>query len=372
MEESVLEVNGMIDHYGWQRTNIKWHLNKNKGKKVRCKINSWGGSVNEAIAISKLFEEHGNVTVEFIGFCASAVTWMAFGAASIEIHEDSLWLCHKSSIPVEIYGSMNSDQIESTIKQLQNEKKSQDAIDLIIAKKYADKCAVKGKTIKDVFDLMKEERWIPADECLDWGFVDHIIPGINKVSNDFRNLMIENCVALKLPAPSFPVDSEPNNDGTNNSYLKKILDGLNAFVFSNKKETCSEDAQTNINSNKNQTMNKTFVAVNTLLAVEGLTENDGKVELTIEQMQKVCDAVKQGEVNKTTVDNAVTALDSISPNVKAIDGLTNKIHAVKALVNLIPSGTPAGNSIPKNTPEDKNYEDSKKDPVNHYFTEDED
>lgn len=370
MEESILEVNGMIDHYGWQRTNIKWHLNKNKGKRVRCKINSWGGSVNEAIAISKLFEEHGNVTVEFIGFCASAVTWMAFGAVSIEMHEDSLWLCHKSSIPVDIYGSMNSDQIESTIKQLQNEKKSQDAVDLIIAKKYADKCAAKGKTIKDVFDLMKEERWIPADECLSWGFVDHVIPGINKVSNDFRNLMIENCAALNLPVPTFP-EYELPKDGSNDSYLKKIMDSLTSLI-SSKKEELRVENQVNINSNKNQTMNKTFVAVNTLLAVEGLTENDGKIELTIEQMQKVCDALNQGVADKTSVDNAVAALDSLSPNVKAIDGLTNKIHAVKALVNMIPTGVPAGNSIPKDKPEDKDYEDSKKDPVNRFFTEDED
>lgn len=119
-------------------------------------------------------------------------------------------------------------------------------------------------------------------------------------------------------------------------------------------------------------MNKTFVAVNTLLAVEGLTENDGKIELTIEQMQKVCDALNQGAADKTSVDNAVAALDSLSPNVKAIDGLTNKIHAVKALVNMIPTGVPAGNSIPKDKPEDKDYSDSKVDPVNNFFTEDED
>ena len=95
MNEVVLEVNGMIDHYGWQRTNIRYFLNKNKGNAVRLKVNSFGGSVNEAIAISKLLEDHGNVTVEFIGFCASAVTWMAFGAKTREMHEDSLWLCHK-------------------------------------------------------------------------------------------------------------------------------------------------------------------------------------------------------------------------------------------------------------------------------------
>ena len=66
MEIFELEVNGSIDHYGYQRYNIKYWLNKNKDKEVHCKINSPGGSVNEAIAISKIFAEHGNVIVEFL------------------------------------------------------------------------------------------------------------------------------------------------------------------------------------------------------------------------------------------------------------------------------------------------------------------
>ena len=61
---------------------------------------------------------------------------------------------------------------------------------------------------------MKEERWIPADECLSWGFVDHVIPGINKVSNDFRSLMIENCAALNLPVPIFPEYELPKDGPT--------------------------------------------------------------------------------------------------------------------------------------------------------------
>ena len=85
-------------------------------------------------------------------FVASlAVTWMAFGAKTREMHEDSLWLCHKSSIRVDIYRTMNSDQLADTIKQLENEKKNQDAIDLIIAKKYADMCADKDKSLAAVF-----------------------------------------------------------------------------------------------------------------------------------------------------------------------------------------------------------------------------
>ena len=96
MNEVVLEVNGMIDHYGWQRTNIRYSLNKNKGNAVRLKVNSFGGSVNEAIAISKLLEDHGNVTVEFIGFCGwpsvrrlERCMKIAFGCAT---NHPSVWI----------------------------------------------------------------------------------------------------------------------------------------------------------------------------------------------------------------------------------------------------------------------------------------
>lgn len=355
MEEIVLEVNGIIDHYGWQRSNIRYFLNKNKDKRVRCKVNSWGGSVNEALAISKMFEEHGNVVVEFIGFCASAVTWMAFGASSREMHEDSLWLCHKSSIPVDVYGQMNADQLDTAIHQLQNDKKNQEAVDLIIAKKYADMCVSKGKTIKDVIDLMKQERWISAEDVLAWGFIDKVIPGINKVTNEYRNLMMENCAALQFPLPDFPEEKPKEN------LAEKILNGMKALLNTENK---------NSNNPKNQeTMNKTYVAVNTLLGVDGLTENDGKIELTADQMKKICDAISSASTNRQSVEDAEKALDSLSDNIKGITGLTNKINAVKAVVSMLPTGVPAGNLIP-NTTQTVDFSDSKKDPVNNYFKED--
>lgn len=360
MEETVLEINGMIDHYGWQRSNIRYFLNRNKGKKVRCKINSWGGSVNEAIAVSKMFEEHGNVVVEFIGFCASAVTWMAFGAQSREMHEDSLWLCHKSSVPVEVYGMMNADELEAAITKLQNEKKSSDAIDLIIAKKYTDMCAPKGKSIKDVFDLMKQERWLPASDVLEWGFIDSIIPGINKVNNEYRNLMVENCAALNFPVPVFPVPEEKGED-----LADRIINGIKSLF---QRDNKTENPNNNTNPKTETQMNKQFIAVNTLLAIEGLAENDGKVELTIDQMQKICDALTAAEADKKTVEDAEKALDGMSDNIKSITGLSNKVNAVKAVVNLIPTGAPAGTQLPPKS-QSVDYSESKKDPVNDYFNE---
>lgn len=365
MNEVVLEVNGMIDHYGWQRTNIRYFLNKNKGNAVRLKVNSFGGSVNEAIAISKLLEDHGNVTVEFIGFCASAVTWMAFGAKTREMHEDSLWLCHKSSIRVDIYRTMNSDQLADTIKQLENEKKNQDAIDLIIAKKYADMCADKDKSLADVFDLMKQERWLSADEVKEWGFIDNIIPGINKITDEYRNLLIENCAALNFPLPAI-IDKQDDplaNDEVSESLVNRIVNSIKAIFTPMPKST--ED---NNQINNSTIMNKTFVMVNALLGVEGLAENNGKVELTIDQLQKICNALKEADDNKQSVTKATEALDAISPNIKGITGLENKIQAVAVVLNMVPKGVPAGNALPKDDKVD-DFSETAKDPVNEFVKE---
>ena len=365
MNEVVLEVNGMIDHYGWQRTNIRYFLNKNKGNAVRLKINSFGGSVNEAIAISKLLEDHGNVTVEFIGFCASAVTWMAFGANTREMHEDSLWLCHKSSIRVDIYRTMNSDQLAAHIKQLENEKKNQDAIDLIIAKKYADMCADKDKSLADVFDLMKQERWLSADEAKEWGFIDNIIPGINKITDEYRNLLIENCAALNFPLPAI-IDKQDDtlaNDEIGESLVNRIVNSIKAIF-----KPMDKSNENNNPINNSTIMNKNFVMVNTLLGVEGLAENNGKVELTTDQLQKICNALKEADDNKQSVTKATEALDAISPNIKGITGLENKIQAVTVVLDMVPKGVPAGNALPK---EDKvdDFSETAKDPVNEYVKE---
>ena len=359
MNEVILEVNGMIDHYGWQRTNIKYFLNKNKGNAVRCKINSLGGSVNEAIAISKLFEAHGNVTVEFVGFCASAVTWMAFGAKSREMHEDSLWLCHKCSIPVNLYGNMNTEQLDAAIKDLENKKKNEEAINLIIAKKYADLCSGKGKNLKDVFDLLKQERWLPAEDVLAWGFIDRIIPGINKVTDEYRNLMIENCAALEFPMPVFD-SGTLGKQVAEDDWASKLLNAIKTLFVKN-----MEDNNLKNNPKIELIMNKTFVAVNILLGVDGFNEKEGKIELTVEQVKTICNELDKLAANKKTVEDAEKILDSMSENIKVISGLSNKINAVKAVMDMLPSGTPAGTQIPPKAAVD--FSEDKKDPVNDYW-----
>lgn len=370
MNEVILDINGMIDHYGWQRSYIRYFLDKNKGKAVRCRINSPGGSVDQALAISKLFESHGNVTVEFVGFCASAATFMAFGAKSIEMNEDSLWLCHKCTIPVSVYGNLNEEQLDATIRELERIKKNEEVINLVIAKKYLAKCSTKGKTLQDVFNLLKQEKWMDAETVLEWGFIDKIITGEGTMAEDYRNMLVENCVQMNLPSPfedgKPPVvdKQEESADMTQgNSLAAQFVNALKSIFMPTGKEP-----ENNNPTNNSTIMNKNFVMVNALLGVEGLTENNGKVELTTDQLQTICNALKEADSNKQSVTKATEALDAISPNIKNVSGLENKIQVVAAVINMVPKGVPAGNALPK---EDKvdDFSETAKDPVNDFVKE---
>lgn len=358
MNEVIIEINGMIDHYGYQRSNAIYLLKKNSGSPVRCRINSFGGSVNDAMAIARAFEEHGNVTVEFAGFCASAVTWMAFSAKRIVMRDDALWLCHKSSTRVDVYGSLNADQIAATIKKLESSQQSQEAIDLIIAEKYHSRCAAKDKSLSDVFALMTQERWLNAEEALAWGFIDEIQKSKNRapLDNEARAMLIENFAACNLPVPE-GFNAKEHEEKVSESIVNRVVEGIkNLFPK-------TEENNSLITNQNNCTMNKTFVTVLSLLAIDGLSENDGKITLTIDQMQALETALKENKANRDTLKNVEEALNGISDSVKSFDGILNKVNAVKLVLDKIPGQQPAA---PATVTEGDNLTEVAKDPVNAY------
>ena len=280
MNETVITLFGTIDRYWYNKNYLKYFLDKAKGQPVRLKVSSYGGDVAEAVAMSALMAEHGNVTVEFISFNASAATVLAFGAKSIEMHEDGMWLAHKCSLGVDIWGQLNADQLEDTIKELQNKKKSAEAIDLMIAQKYINRS---GKSLKDIITLMEEERWMPAAEAKEWGFIDKIIPGTHK-KPQVTNEMTDCFTALGLPLPAIDSEGKPEPEGRDKNLVSQIIDGIKGLFPTGNK--------TDISNSSNTVMRKEFTFINQILNSEGIEEKDGKMLLTVENLQAINDAVK--------------------------------------------------------------------------------
>lgn len=323
-------ISGSIDSYGWFRWTIQDVLSKHKDEEVHLVIMSPGGAVNEAIAISDLLAEHGKVTIEFSGLAASAATWLAFGAKRVIMHEDTLWLCHKSSAPITEWSQMTADELQSYIDKLQGQKKSLEVVDAIVAKKYLDRASSKGKTLQQVVELMKEERYLPAADCLEWGFVDEVLPTKSElegtlVSNELLGaihlpLMTENQL---LPTGIAAAASEDS------SIVERILNGVKSLFTANHQNEEPAPANTQ-NINQPQTnMKKDFVSINALLQVEGVEVTDGKVTLTVDQLTSIENVLKAS-------NEAEKALDEISPKVKNITGLKNKVSAVALMLDNAP------------------------------------
>lgn len=350
MKEFIIDLFGDITTWGYSRNYVKYYLDQAGNNPVRLRITSFGGNINEAIAISKLLEEHGNVTVEFIGFNASAVTWMAFGAKRIVAYEDTLWLAHKSSVPVSFYGAFNADSIEAKIRELQNKKQMAEALDLIIAKKYAD---YTGKTIEDVFSLMGESKWLTASEAKDWGFINEILPGRKMNDTKAATNLFE---AMGLP----PVpDTESSKD---DRLVNRIVDGIKGFF------------KPNDNSHDkiiDKVMNKEFQAVNKVLSLEGIEIADNKVSLTVDQIKVINTALANAEQEIDQADNKYNGLlakiDGLSDLVKNAADENAKIEVIRNIVNKIPST--AVNTDNNGNNGNANFKDIAVDPINRFDEE---
>lgn len=351
MKEYIIDLFGDITNWGYSRNYIKYYLDQAGKNPVRLRVTSFGGNVNEAIAISKLLEEHGDVTVEFIGFNASAVTWMAFGAKRIVAYEDTLWLAHKSSVAVSFYGAFNADSIEEKIKELQNKKQMAEALDLIIAKKYAD---YTGKTIEEIFGLMGESKWLTAQEAKDWGFVNEVLPGkMNKNSSAATNLF----EAMGLP----PVPEVKTDNIKEDTLVNRIVDGIKG-IFKND--------DTNHDKIINTVMNKEFLSVNKVLNIEGFEMADNKVTLTVEQMKIINTALTNAGQEIDQADNKYNGLlakiDGLSDVVKNAADEDAKIEAIRDIVNKIPASVVNDNNGGNGN---RTFNDVAVDPINRFDEE---
>lgn len=170
MKKYDIYINGCI---GWpfSADYVRQELERFDGKHVDVLISSLGGSVLHALQIRQLFVDHGDVTVHLHGFVASAATIIAMGAREIRIGKYALMLVHRCSNWVDTWGQMNAEDIAQTIRQLSHDQEDLETIDHVVACSYADRCK---KTVEECASLMKDARWMTADECVAFGLADSI------------------------------------------------------------------------------------------------------------------------------------------------------------------------------------------------------
>lgn len=310
----VIELSGDISAWNISRAYAKYLADQAGQGELIVDLCSMGGDVNEALGIKKLFSDRGDVTLRYYGFNASAATIIGHGAAKTQIYEDAFYLIHKPLVWVDEWGRMNEDEIQQSIDNLQAQKKNAEAVTLTIAQDYVKN---RGMEMKVVMDLMKEEKWLTAKEAVDLGLIDEVIP-----ASTGRKIEVSNSMVAMMKANGFPeLPSNSSEAEKEESLITKIINRINY----------PKQTQTK--------MRKDLTFVNQILGVEGVNENNGKVELTVEQILAFNNKLKSDSdtiVSLTSErDTAQNSLTDLNTRINALDATVANATTPEAKVAAI-------------------------------------
>lgn len=302
-----LTIDAFIGPWAYSKQYVRNVLAPLKGRHVDVKISSLGGNLDHGLDIRQQFIDHGDVTVYLSGFVASAATVIAMGAKRVVMSKYAMFLVHKCSNFIDAWGSYNADQMQQLINELEANKKENDKIDVVLANMYADKC---GKKVSDILNILKEGRWLTADEALSLGFIDEIAEPEGKEQKlNFTSEMGTRFNALGLP--TLGLDSSASSDEVQ-PVRTSLLDRIAAALGVRK---------TDEKSNISQTMKKKpckFNRVESLLKLDSITPGeDGNVSLSAENVEAIENRLDELETAATAHADAIAAKDAEIANLKS-------------------------------------------------------
>lgn len=305
-----ISIDSHIGPWGYSKNYIRSQMSGLKNKPVNVRVSSLGGSVDDALDIRQQFLDHGNVTCYLYGYVASAATILATGAKKTCMSRYAFYLIHKVSNWVDAWGNYNADQIQQLIDDLKANKLENDKMDLVLANLYANKCK---KKVDDILPILKEGRWLTAQEALEYGFIDEIVEEGSKLNFDD---------SMKTKFNMFHLPALPAIDRTQSQEADTAPSWFNNFVNKFLKGHQPEAAQTqNKSLNQSKQMKKDYQKVNSILKIEGVeVDKDGKVMLTEDQVKALNDHIAHLEQESSDKDNQISDLKKQNENLQKNDG----------------------------------------------------
>ena len=161
-------------------------------KKIIVRINSPGGDVFAALAISSILRDHpAEITALIDGYCASAATIIPAFADKSQASANSMFVIHNTStIAMGDYRAMDK---ASEILQ----KANANLVDI-----YSKKTGIDAKTLQQMMD---EETWMTGAEAVEKGFINELIgDNLNdavKASGSIKNTIKKLVAAITVPTP---------------------------------------------------------------------------------------------------------------------------------------------------------------------------
>lgn len=274
-------------------------------------MNSFGGSVVDALDIRQQFIDHGDVTCHIHGMTASAATLLATGAKQVTMSKFALFLVHQCSQWVDTWGRMNASELADTIAKLQKTADDLATVDQVAANIYAERT---GKDATLCAKWMKEAKWLTAEKCKELGLIDAICE--DGMQTDVTDELRAQMVACGSPLPV------PSSDGKRMTKMEQFMAAVKVFFAEEPadedeeedvlEEPITEDegnAELETTTQETTTMETfTFEGLCPLLGVENLEGSQESVSLTVAQLQTISDHITTVVGERDALQQQVNAL----------------------------------------------------------------
>lgn len=270
---------------------VKEFLDRHKDQEVNIAVSSPGGYLNDGITIAEMIAAHGKCNMVIVGMTASSATVLCMKAKSVKIAKGSLMLIHNSSQYIYSGGLSNKQKIDAYIENLKKTRENLDTIDKAIADFYAFR---NGKTIEENMQMMDKEKWMTAQEAVDFGIVDGILEDddIQTKAKAIQNYYASfNGIEEHFFLPELPkFDKAPAK--VPKGFTAKFKEFLAGFSAEDKEDLSQSE---NNNSNSNKAMKKIVLnLICAILAIQDITIGEkGDAAITEDQLNSLEKALKE-------------------------------------------------------------------------------
>ena len=133
-------------------------------KPINIHISSYGGEVNEGLAIGSLIKQHkGKTTAIIDSWACSIASIIACSCDEIEMYSSSMLMIHYALC-----------MAIGNAKELREQADILDKVTESLKTVYLSK-ANESLTLEKLTELMDNESWLSANECIEYGLCDRII-----------------------------------------------------------------------------------------------------------------------------------------------------------------------------------------------------
>ncbi len=310
-----LIIDDFIGPWAYSKNYVRGVLSRYEGRHVDVKISSYGGSLDHGLDIRQQFLDHGDVTVYFSGFVASAATVAALGAKRIVMSKYAHILVHKCSNFIDAWGNYNADQMQQLIDRLTANKRENDKIDVVLATMYADRC---GKKVADILETLRRGEWLTADEALAMGFIDEIgePDGAKPAKANVTPDLLAKFNAFGLPVPA----GEPEGEtAPARGWFQRVINAVAGHA-----DTAEEETPATPSPQPYMDKHDFTAAVEALkLDSAPVPDADGKVTITAGQLGTLSNRI--GELSRSVSEKEAAVKDRD----KKIEELTAQVEALK-------------------------------------------